>query len=66
VHWRVHFYFQCNSLERSSGTRHAESAEGNAQWFGLVNVDFCDSRRMIKDSGHWLQQTRRLWQSHIN
>jgi hypothetical protein len=56
VHWRVHFYFQGNSLERSSGTRHAESAEGNAQWFGLVNVDFCDSRRMIKS---------RCWSSDI-
>jgi hypothetical protein len=55
VHWRVHFYFQGNSLERSSGTRHAESAEGNAQWFGLVNVD-CDSRRMIKS---------RCWTSDI-
>jgi beta-glucosidase len=30
-----------------------EWAEGFAQRFGLVYVDFRDQRRIIKDSGHW-------------
>jgi len=30
-----------------------EWAEGYAQRFGLVYIDFRDQRRIIKDSGHW-------------
>ena len=33
-----------------------EWAEGFAQRFGLVYVDFRDQRRIIKDSGHWYGQ----------